>query len=90
MLGSDDYQCDLVYKTFTNVIDVACGHYHSVALLENGTIKCWGNNTLNQCDSVYKTFTNIINIACGSYHSVALKNDGTIECWDIIDGINVI
>ena len=60
---------------------ISCGYYHSVALLEDGTLECWGNNEYNQCDTVYKTFTDIIHVACGSYHSVALKDDGTLECW---------
>jgi len=48
-----------VYKTFTNVIDVACGHDHSVALRDTGTLELWGDNEFDQCDPVYKTFTNI-------------------------------
>jgi len=59
---------------------IACGSLHSVALRDDGTLECWGNNYNNQCDLVYKTFTNVIGVACGTFHSVALKNDGTLEC----------
>ena len=52
-------QCDPVYKTFTSLIDVACGGFHSVVVKDNGTIECWESNNINQCDPVYKTFTNI-------------------------------
>ena len=44
---------------FTNIISVACGGYHSVALKSDGTLECWGNNEYNQCNPVYKSFTNI-------------------------------
>ena len=55
--GNNEYnQCDSVYKTFTNVIDVACGGHHLLALKDDGTIECWGDN---QCDLIYKTFINI-------------------------------
>ena len=68
---------------------IACGWYHSVALKDNGTIECWGNNEENKCNCVYKTFTGVISIACGTKHLVSLKSDGTIECWDLMI-INVI
>ena len=83
-------QCNLVYKSFTNVIGVACGRLNSVVLLENGIIECLGSNKNNQCDKVYKTFTGIIYVACGYDHIVALKDDGTLECWEIIYMIIVI
>ena len=91
MLGYNQAnQCDKVYKTFTNVIDVACGSNHSVALKDDETIECWGNNDYNQCDIVYKTFTNLIQIYCGLFNSIARLDNGTIECREIIDLINVI
>ena len=38
---------------------IVCGDSHSVALKEDGTLECWGNNYVNQCDKVYKSFKNI-------------------------------
>ena len=69
---------------------ITCRYIHSVAIKDDGTLECWGNNRFNRFDPVYKSFTSVISIASGLYHSVSLRNDGTIECWDIIDGINVI
>ena len=60
---------------------IKCGYIHSVALKEDGTLECWGDNKYNQCNPFYKTFECVIDVACGQYHSVALKSDGTLECW---------
>ena len=53
-------QCDPIHHTFTGVVQVACGYFHSVALLSNGTVRCWGNNQWNQCDPVHLTLTNVM------------------------------
>ena len=60
---------------------VVCGVHHTVALLNNGTVQCWGSNNENQCDPVHLTFTDVIQIACGSKHSVVLLSNGTVRCW---------
>jgi len=37
--GNNEHnQCDPIYKTFTNIISIACGRNHSVALRSDGTI----------------------------------------------------
>ncbi len=64
---------------------VVCGMDHSVVLLTNGTVRCWGDNTIDQCDSVHLTFTDVIKIACGQDHSVALLSNGTVRCWGYND-----
>ena len=75
----------IYYRFFYNKLKmnktIVCGGKVSVALKEDGTIECWGDNYFNQCDPVYKTFTDVISVACGVFHSVALKSDGTLECW---------
>ena len=68
-------------KHLTDVIQVYCGASHSVALLSNGTIQCWGNNLWNQCDPVHLTFTDVIQVVCNRKHSVALLSNGTVRCW---------
>ena len=64
-----------------NTHTIVCGHFHSIALLANGTIRCWGDNRANQCDALHSTLTNVIQVACGAYHSVALLSNGTVRCW---------
>ena len=49
--GSTNHnQCDLVYKTFTNIISIVCGNYFSVALKRDGTLECW--ETINQINVI--------------------------------------
>ena len=50
---------------------IACGAFHSVALRQNGTIRCWGDNRYNQLNN--PTEAGFTKIACGDYHTVALK-----------------
>ena len=64
-----------------NSSTIACGNGHSVALLTNGTVRCWGDDDHYQCYFLYRTFTDVIQVACGLYHSVVLLSNGTIKCW---------
>ncbi|MFM7678288.1 MAG: hypothetical protein ACKO83_05510, partial [Roseiflexaceae bacterium] len=66
----------------SNVIAVAAGTYHSLALLNDGTVRAWGciGRTSGQC-SVPAGLSNVIAIAAGANHSLALKSDGTVVQW---------
>ena len=60
----------------TNVIAVAAGFYHSMALKLDGTVVSWGS-----ISNVPPNLTNVVNIAAGAYHSLALLRDATIVAW---------
>ena len=59
---------------------VAAGYLHSVALLSNGTVVVWGDNSFGQTN-VPPGLTNVIAIAAGDYHTLALRADGVIIGW---------
>jgi len=59
---------------------IAGGDGHSLALLADGTVIAWGDNSRNQCN-VPAGLTNVVAIAKGDYHSMALKSDGTVVAW---------
>jgi alpha-tubulin suppressor-like RCC1 family protein len=63
------------------VVSISCGFKHSCALLNDGTVKCWGNNSDGQCNVPDFIQGKVVSIECGKNHSCALLNDNTIRCW---------
>ena len=67
------------------------GGYHHCAVLANGTVKCWGDNTYGQLgDGSYTGRTipatvtglsGVTQVSVGERFSCVLKNDGTVWCW---------
>jgi hypothetical protein len=67
-----------------NVIAVAAGAWHSLALRADGTVLAWGDDTAGQCD-VPLTIQPALVVAGGGYHSVAIQADGTVAAWGAND-----
>jgi len=75
----------------TDIIAIAGGGYHSLALKRDGTVWAWGCNDYGQLGDNSTTqrntpvqvqgLTDIIAIAAGWGHSVAVKSDGTVWAW---------
>ena len=81
----------------SNVIALAGGAAHSVALTQDGRVWAWGSNGVGQLgdgttqdrytavqviDPVGGGFLrNVVAIAAGGYHTLALKDDGTVWTW---------
>lgn len=63
-----------------NVIALAAGDYHCLALRRDGTVVAWGTNSVGQTN-VPLDATNIVSIAAGSTHSLGLRRDGTVSLW---------
>lgn len=64
----------------SNVVAVAAGDRHNIALRLDGTVLGWGNNTYNQTN-VPSSVSNIIAISSGTYHNIALRSNGTVATW---------
>jgi len=64
----------------TNVVSVAAGWYHSLALKPDHQVVAWGDNSAGQTN-VPATLTNAIAVTAGWLHSLALRVDGTIVGW---------
>jgi alpha-tubulin suppressor-like RCC1 family protein len=64
----------------SNVIAVAAGMYHALALKEDGTVVAWGDNTYNQTN-VPAGLSNVVSITARDNYNVALKSDGTVVVW---------
>jgi len=83
--------------TLTNIIAIAAGGSHTLALRNDGTVWAWGRNYDGQLGNENNEnsntpvqvvgpngegfLTNIIAIAAGGFHSIALKDDGTVWAW---------
>merc|ERR1711991_1239656 len=78
-------------------VQIACGNVHVCAVLDNGRIKCWGDNwywqpgydetTIEEDPpeaSTYVQFAaglNAVQVACGYDYSCALFDNGDVRCW---------
>jgi hypothetical protein len=63
-----------------NVIAIAAGDIHSLALKSDGTVVGWGSNGFGQLN-IPAGLNNVTAIAAGYGHSLALKSDGTVVAW---------
>ena len=64
----------------TNLVAVAGGAWHSLALQADGMVLAWGSGSAGQC-AVPATLTNAIAIAAGGYHSLAIQGNGEVAAW---------
>ncbi len=64
----------------TNVIALAAGGWHALALRQDGAVLAWGANWNQQCD-VPPSVSNALAIAAGGYHSLAILADGAVAAW---------
>jgi alpha-tubulin suppressor-like RCC1 family protein len=70
---------------------LAIGARHGCAVLDGGTVRCWGDNTKGQLgdgtkavrtESVLVTdLANVTALALGAEHSCALLEGGGVKCW---------
>lgn len=64
----------------TNVVSIASGGDHSLALCNDGTVLAWGDNSYNQ-NAVPAMGATVFSVAEGETHSLALKTNGTVVAW---------
>lgn len=77
-----------------NIIAIASGHRHSIALWDDGTVWTWGENENGQLGNGGTADSHtplqvhglldgkyVIAIAAGDYHSMALTDDGKVYTW---------
>ena len=79
----------------TTATGVTGGGYHTCAVLQNGTVRCWGQNDYGQLGNGTTTpaavpkstpvevsrITNAVAVSAGGFHTCALLADGTVRCW---------
>jgi hypothetical protein len=75
----------------TDLVAVAAGDLHSLAIRTDGTVAAWGENfygqlgdgtTTNRSTPITVTgLTDVIAVAAGGFHSLAVRTDGTVATW---------
>jgi alpha-tubulin suppressor-like RCC1 family protein len=75
----------------SDVVAVAGGRRHGLALLKNGTVKAWGENFYGQLGNGTKAnsyvpvpvsgLSEVADVAAGESHSLALLKNGTVMAW---------
>ncbi len=80
----------------SDVVAIAVGDIHSIALKSDGTVWTWGGNLFGELGVVggnssipvqvvgvggHGFLTGVVAIAAGSEHSLALRSDGTVWAW---------
>lgn len=74
------------------VKSIAAGEMHTCALLQDGSVWCWGNNSMGQIGDgtrkdryapvrVEALGTGVRELAVGALHACALRKDDTLWCW---------
>jgi len=64
----------------SNVVQVAAGGFHSLALESDGTVVGWGFDGDGQA-TIPVGLSNVVQVAAGAFHSLALESDGTVAGW---------
>ena len=76
-----------------NAIQLSAGESHACAVLSDGSVQCWGDNSYAQLGdgtnspaSVSSPITvagvsNVSLVSAGLHHSCAVLADGSVQCW---------
>jgi len=71
-----NYFGQLNFSSWSDIVQVAAGYYHTVGLKSDGTVVAVGYNLDDQCN--VSSWTDIVQVAADWYHTVGLKSDGTV------------
>lgn len=81
----------IILPGLNNIVMVASGNHHSLALDNLGRVWAWGQNGYGQLGDgtvdatsepvLIKGLDNVVSISAGALHSLALKSDGTVWGW---------
>ena len=95
-LGDPSLTVSLVPKAVplgAGAIALGCGYQHTCAVLEDGSLQCWGANPESQLGRgtnsareatpmpVAGGKTDWVRVAAGQAHTCAIRGDGSLWCW---------
>jgi len=76
----------------TNAVSLGAGYDHACALVADGTMRCWGDNSSGQLGNAATTTISPVPVAVdnvgdatamtvGAFHTCAVSADRTARCW---------
>ncbi|WP_245767402.1 RCC1 domain-containing protein [Stigmatella erecta] len=76
----------------SGAVALSAGYHHSLVLMEDGTVRAFGDNSAGQLGDgtleairdfpvAVSGLTDVVKVVAGNRHSVALKRDGTVWTW---------
>ncbi|KAF8059722.1 UVR8 [Scenedesmus sp. PABB004] len=79
----------------SGVVDITCGPFHVCAVLNNGSVRCWGMNSARQLGdgttigpratpAVATVVSGAVRVAAAASATCALLSNGTAQCWGAI------
>ncbi len=71
----------LVPSNACDIVAVAAGSGHSLALKRDGSVLSWGDLAWSAQSSLPADLTNVITIGAGGWHSLAVRRDATVAAW---------
>jgi len=94
--GHDDRIAVTTVAGLSHVIQIAAGVEHNCALIDDGSVRCWGDNQYAQStddgvpsDPVAVTtiagLSHVTQVIASRVHSCALIDDGSVSCWGAQD-----
>jgi alpha-tubulin suppressor-like RCC1 family protein len=91
----DNSLIPMLIPGLTGVSAISAGDGHSLALMDGGTVKGWGENSFGGVgagdNAAHFTpvdvvgLTGVSAVSAGGFFSIALKNDGTVWTWGLND-----
>jgi len=70
----------------TNIVAIAAGANHFLALRSDGTVVAWGSNASGQVNTPFLA-VNVVAVAAGGNQSLALRSDGNVVVWGSIQQV---
>jgi alpha-tubulin suppressor-like RCC1 family protein len=78
--GGNYYGQTNIPANLSNVVAIAAGDYHSLALRGDGTVVAWGDNAFGE-SAVPAALSNVVAVAGGTFFSMVIQSNGTIRAW---------
>ncbi len=82
--GDTNYGQSTIAPDLSEVVGLAAGQVHSLALKADGTVEAWGYGGDGRT-SVPAGLSAVVAVAAGNSHNLALRINGTVVAWGLND-----